>query len=223
MISKKIRMSLMGSLIVGMAGYLAYDMLIDTPSRPTPQAPTPQIVIPSDDVLAQTPTPQPIAAPMVEQPKTEAKEVVVFELSPKAELALDELQRTYFAKLRDARLKAEIAEKKSQRELDEYSSIPNTTPPPRRTPQSEPLTNVVINQVEIKSIVKTPNRTTAWIGSLNGQSRPIQVGAWVGDAKVIEITSNSVRFERNGQYIRKYVAAPLPIAKEKRDVKKYKR
>lgn len=226
MISKKTRMGLMGVIIVMMVGYLAFDTFIDTPPRPTPRlTQSDNVLAQSDNVLTQSrlPMSKTLSAPLEKEPKAEKKDVVVFTLSPKAELALNELQSTYFSKLRDARLKAQIAEKKSQRELDEYNAPPQHQPPRRTTQDTEPLTDVIINQVEVKSIVKTPTRTTAWIGSLNGQARPIQVGAWVGDAKVIDITSNSVRFKRKGQTIQKYVAAPLPTAKEKKDAKKYQR
>ncbi|MGL1255020.1 hypothetical protein ACSTLX_25030, partial [Vibrio parahaemolyticus] len=64
-------------------------------------------------------------------------------------------------------------------------------------------------------------RITAWIEAEEGGARPVQRGAWVGSAKVVDITKDSVRFvTESGKSITKYVDTPMPTVEAQDDTKR---
>ncbi|AUW07636.1 hypothetical protein [Vibrio campbellii] len=148
--------------------------------------------------------------PTIESPPS----MVTFTLSHKAQAVLDALEETYLSQVTDAKLTAQIAAQQRQDTLTQLTQNDIVVD----TPVIEP-TLATIDRLTVKSIVSTPNRITAWV-ELNGQTVPIQRGAWINDVRALNITKDFVRFvNKQGKEFTKYVDTALPIVSEKDDGK----
>lgn len=246
--AKTVRMTGMGVIAFAMMGWMGYDFL-SQPSTPpmSSDVPTELFAEPVDsstqDVAmlaadeAIPPQPKLVAEPPQEQ---EAVEVVVhdvidgsispaptaadllpenvptvtFTLSHRAQAVLNALEETYLSQVTDAKLTAQIAAQQRQDTLTQLTQNDIVVD----TPVIEP-TLATIDRLTVKSIVSTPNRITAWV-ELNGQTVPIQRGAWINDVRALNITKDFVRFvNKQGKEFTKYVDTALPIVSEKDDGK----
>lgn len=239
---KTIRMVGMGTLAVGMAGWMAVDFL-SHPSTPPMSSDVPTEILTQVDespeqevamlVAEQTLEPEseftlevePESALLKEvvmeepqihtQPKTESlsQPMVTFTLSERAQTVLDALEDTYISQVTDAKLTAQIAEQQRQDALNQMTQEVVID-----TPVFAPTIST-IDRLTVKSIVSTPTRITAWV-EIHGQTVPIQRGAWVDDVRAVNITKDFVRFvNKRGEEFTKYVDTTLPIVSEKNDGK----
>ncbi len=227
--AKNLRFIIMGGLSLAMIAWLAFDFLSGASKHPMPNAfDVSQHAEDSVDVTAKflsdtvqditksKPVLQPTPSKEDAQPETKPDNTNVFELSDRADEVLTELETTYLSEIKQARIKAQIKEYESQQALDNYIA----PPAPVKTPTA-PLTHALISQVKVKSIVQSPTRITAWIEAEEGGARPVQRGAWVGSAKVADITKDSVRFvTESGKSITKYVDTPMPTVEAQDDTKR---
>jgi len=238
---KQLRFIIMGLLAAAMVAWMAWDY-ISTPPAPivdnTWQAPLPDTVPPTsfaneqpdnveslddgsalvhaEEILDITPP------STIDEAATQAQTVQVapvqpittpvstFVLSDRAQAVLDELEETYLSQVKKARLDAQHQVTESEKKL---SSL--TTPiTPVKTDATRHLS--LLERLKIKSIVQTTNRVTAWVEAIEGQARPIKVGAYVGNARATAITKEYVQFTTaDGKRITKYVeSAVMPTSVE---------
>ncbi len=227
--AKNLRFIIMGGLSILMLGWLAFDFLSGASKHPMPNAfdvsqhAEEHVDVTANflsdtvqDVTKSSPVLQPTPSKEDAQPETKPDNTRVFELSNRADEVLTELETTYLSEIKQARIKAQIKEYESQQALDNYIAPPKPVKAP-----TAPLTHALISQVKVKSIVQSPTRITAWIEAEEGGARPVQRGAWVGNAKVADITKNSVRFvTESGKSITKYVDTPMPTVEAQDDPKR---
>lgn len=246
--AKTVRITGMGVIAFAMMGWMGYDFL-SQPSTPpmSSDVPTELFAEPVDSstqdvaMLAadEAITPQPDEAtkpkqevvdvaittsigattslvdaeekrPTIESPPS----MVTFTLSHRAQAVLDALEETYLSQVTDAKLTAQIAAQQRQDALTQLTQNDIVVDAPVIEP-----TLATIDRFTVKSIVSTPNRITAWV-ELNGQTVPIQRGAWINDVRALNITKDFVRFvNKQGKEFTKYVDTALPIVSEKDDGK----
>lgn len=240
---KTIRMVGMGTLAVGMAGWMAVDFL-SQPSTPPMSSDVPteiltqvdnspeqevamlmaeQTLEPTPDLILEVePEPALVSSVVMEepqihtQPKTESlsQPMVTFTLSERAQTVLNALEETYISQVTDAKLTAKISEQQRQDALNQMTQEVVVMDAPVFAP-----TISTIDRLTVKSIVSTPTRITAWV-EIHGQTVPIQRGAWVDDVRAVNITKDFVRFvNKRGEEFTKYVDTTLPIVSEKNDGK----
>lgn len=248
--AKTIRMTGMGVIAFAMMGWMGYDFLSQPSTPPmTSDVPT-EIYVEPVDVPPQEETgltPEEIMPPLPETIDLQTQErqianaassnirvnefiaaeetamvasteapstVVTFTLSHRAQAVLNALEETYLSQVTDAKLTAQIAAQQRQDTLTQLTQNDIVVD----TPVIEP-TLATIDRLTVKSIVSTPNRITAWV-ELNGQTVPIQRGAWINDVRALNITKDFVRFvNKQGKEFTKYVDTALPIVSEKDDGK----
>ncbi|HGZ7314698.1 TPA: hypothetical protein ACOL2D_004105 [Vibrio parahaemolyticus] len=225
--AKNLRFIIMGGLSLIMIAWLAFDFLSGASKHPVPSAlDVSQHAEENVDVTAKflSDTVQDISknaselpSRTTEEPETQSTtDTAVFELSDRADEVLTELESTYLSEIKQARIKAQIKEYESQQTLNNY-----VAPPAPVKESVSPLTHALISQIKVKSIVQSPTRITAWVEADEGTARPVQRGAWVGNAKVADITKDSVRFVTdNGKSITKYVDTPTPTVEVQNEVKR---
>ncbi|HFQ5058995.1 hypothetical protein WM008_19720 [Vibrio vulnificus] len=230
---KTLRMVGMGILAISMASWLAVDFL-SSPNTPliSSDGPTEIFSEPvhrTEDVVAtlvveEVVSPKPANAQPVETtPPIELNvvsttkpnaPVVTFTLSNRAQAVLNALEETYLSQVTDAKLTAQIAAQQRQDTLDQLTQEAIIIEHP-----AVPLPLSSLDRLTVKSIVSTPKRITAWV-ELNGQTVPIQHGAWVEDVKALNITKDFVQFiDKQGRTLTKYVETVLPTVSEKNDGK----
>ncbi|HHY0626230.1 TPA: hypothetical protein ACVU5F_004304 [Vibrio parahaemolyticus] len=227
-VAKNLRFIIMGGLSIAMLGWLGFDFLTSASHHPMPNAlDVSQHAEENVDVTANflSDTVQRVSEKTSElpsrtfeepTPSDDTADSAIFELSDRAEEVLTELESTYLSEVKQARIKAQIKEYESQQALDNYIAPPK----PVKAPVS-PLTHALISQIKVKSIVQSPTRITAWVEAEEGTARPIQRGAWVGNAKVADITKDSVRFiTDSGKSVTKYVDTPTPTVEVQDEVKR---
>ncbi len=228
--AKNLRFIIMGGLSLIMIAWLAFDFLSGAHKYPMPsgldvrQHAKENVDVTAkflSDTVQDTTTSESVLQPthpkesMQKQPEAKP-DAAVFELSDRANEVLTELESTYLSEIKQARIKAQIKEYESQQTLNNYVA----PPPPAKEPVS-PLTHALISQIKVKSIVQSPTRITAWVEAEEGGARPVQRGAWVGNAQVADITKDSVRFVTdNGKSITKYVDTPTPTVEVQDAVKR---
>ncbi|RJX65860.1 hypothetical protein DZ860_21105 [Vibrio sinensis] len=219
---KKIRMAVLATIGLSMVGYMAFDMLSGSSSTPPPissnlnepnthepnldfmveaasLAPAPQFEPQDEALLSQNVTMQPESLTTT----------VTYQASIKAKEVLDALEATYISKVNTDKLTAQIAEQTTKQSLDAMQLPPQAVVETITTPVT-PNTSV-IDAIEVKSIVVTPTRTTAWL-SVNGENIPVQYGVWVGDVRVVNITKDFVRFSnKDGKGFTKHVPSSATI------------
>ncbi len=204
----------LGALILAMLIWLALDFL--SPSKPARPHQASNIEA-SVDLAAHfhpsaaepdtLPEPEPKLQPKAPHMPPPKPQVSAFTLSDRATEVLTELETTYLSTIRQARLEAQLKEQQSSQKLSTY-----LTPSQPKT-QTKPLSQAQLSEVSVKSIVQSPERITAWIAVGKGSARPVQRGAWVGSAKVADISKDAVRFlSEDGTVTTKYVDMPTPIA-----------
>ncbi|WP_322805340.1 hypothetical protein SO574_23505 (plasmid) [Vibrio alfacsensis] len=240
---KTIRMVGMGTLAVGMVGWMGVDFL-SQPSTPPMSSDVPTEILTQVDespeqevamlVAEQALDPEPEFVLEVEaesarlkevamdepqihtQPKMESlsQPMVTFTLSESAQTVLEALEETYISQVTDAKLTAQIAQQQRQDALNQMTQEVVVMDTPVFAP-----TLSTVDRLTVKSIVSTPTRITAWV-EINGQTVPIQRGAWVDDVRAVNITKDFVRFvNKRGEEFTKYVDTTLPIVSEKHDGK----
>ncbi|WP_017187970.1 hypothetical protein [Vibrio harveyi] len=247
---KTIRMIGMGGIAIAMIAWMGYDFLSQPTTPPiSSDVPTEIYVEPADaQPLEETSlTPEESIPPLAEiiDQQTQARQttntvssnasvseliaaenaamiastevpspMVTFTLSNRAQKVLDALEETYISQVTDAKLTAQIAARTRQDELDKLTEKEEVT-----IVTSFDTSKSTIDLLTVKSIVSTPKRITAWI-ELNGQTVPIQRGAWIDDVRALNITKDFVRFvNKQGKEFTKYVDTALPILSEKDDDK----
>ncbi|EJN6713233.1 hypothetical protein NQN45_004091 [Vibrio vulnificus] len=235
---KTLRMVGMGTLAIGMVGWMAVDFL-STPSTPPMSSEVPTEILtqvdesPEQEVAmlvaehALEPTPEfvlevapgsarvkevVIDEPLIHvQPKSESRTqpVVTFALSNRAQAVLNALEETYLSQVTDAKLTAQIAAQQRQEAFNQLTTEEIIIAAPTPAPAFS-----AIDRLTVKSIVSTPTRITAWV-ELNGQTHPIQRGAWVADVRALNITKDFVQFtNQQGDTFTKYVDTTLPTVSE---------
>ncbi|EHJ9985262.1 hypothetical protein KB976_004399 [Vibrio parahaemolyticus] len=232
-VAKNLRFIIMGGLSVVMLGWLGFDFLTNASQHPMPNAlDVSQHAEENVDVTANflSDTVQSVSEKTSELPSRQlpsrtfeeptptddTADSAIFELSDRAEEVLTELESTYLSEVKQARIKAQIKEYDSQQTLNNYIA-----PPKPVKAEAPPLTHALISQIKVKSIVQSPTRITAWVEAEEGTARPVERGAWVGNAKVADITKDSVRFiTDNGKSITKYVDTPTPTVEVQDEVKR---
>lgn len=226
---KKIRMGVLAAVGLSMVGYMAFDMLISQSSTPPPIAsnvtepnlefmqeaaslsPAPQFEAHGEQLQPES---RDVLLPATAYDASQAQTVITYQPSQKAQDVLNSLEATYLSKVNTDKLNAQIAEEKSQQSLEALAPMPQTVVETTVQPSTE--TASIIDAIQVKSIVVTPKRTTAWL-SVNGENIPVEYGVWVGDVRVVNITKDFVRFNnKQGKGFTKYVPSAMnpPIVKE---------
>lgn len=237
---KQLRFIIMGLLAAGMVAWMAWDY-ISTPPAPivdnTWEEPLPDTVQPTsfvneqpdnvestvrgttvyvEDTLEVAPPSDrekaatPAQTVQVAQTQPITPPVPTFVLSDRAQAVLDELEETYLNQVKKARLDAQHQATESEKKLNSL-----TAPiAPVKTDTTRHLS--LLERLKVKSIVQTTNRVTAWVEVIEGQARPIKVGAYVGSARATAITKEYVQFTTtDGKRITKYVeSAVMPTSVE---------
>lgn len=214
--TKKIRMTVLGVLGLSMVGYMAFEALSGSSSTPPPISSN--VSEPNLDFMEEAASLPP--APKFEeareewqpetayaQPETQST-VITYQPSQKAKDVLDALEVTYISKVNTDKLTAQIAEETTKQSLDamqpQAQMVVETAPPVIENAS-------VIDAIQVKSIVVTPKRSTAWL-SVNGENIPVQYGVWVGDVRVVNITKDFVRFvNKKGAEFTKHVPSSATI------------
>ncbi len=245
--AKTVRIAGMSVIAFAMMGWMGYDFL-SKPSTPPMNSDVPTEVFAVDNAAqdvamlaadeAITPqsefvakpiqevvdveintTPTGATAPLVyaeeiQSPDEDTPPMVTFTLSNRSQAILDALEDTYISQVTDAKLTAQIAQQQRQ---DTFNQLTQDDVVVETSVFIPTLTT--IDRLTVKSIVSTPNRITAWV-ELNGQTVPIQRGAWVDDVRALNITKDFVRFvNKQGKEFTKYVDTSLPIVSENDDGK----
>jgi len=212
---KKIGKAALLVMMILMLAYMAFDSLTGSNSTPPPISSS--VVEPNhnymDEPASLVPTPKieeqsdivPIEnAYAPPEPQTT---IITYQPSQKAKDVLDALEATYISKVNTDKLTAQIAEKKEKQSLDamQPQSVVEVIQPPVME------TTSMIDSIQVKSIVVTPKRSTAWL-SVNDENIPVQYGVWVGDVRVVNITKDFVRFvNKNGAEFTKHVPSSAVI------------
>ena len=200
---KKIALGVGGLLIVGMASSMVMDMFYS----PAPK----KAVVTSTQSVTVTPVITAKATPTMLQP-------IILELSDNAADVISALDAYYLSTVKNQAISAEILELEGQQKLDElkenalYGEFKSE---PVVVVQQKQATPSVIERLQINSIISNPNNMIAFI-DIAGQLIPVKKGESVEDAKVHDITRNTVVFKRGNKLITKYIkAAPIKVVMNK--------
>lgn len=200
---KKIALGIGGLLIAGMASSIVMDMIDSPTSR--------QATVTSTHLATTAPVVTAKTTPTTLQP-------IVLELSNNAADVITALDSFYLSTVKNQAISAEILELEGQRKLDELKEnalYGEFKPEPVVVIQQKQAAPSVIERLQIKSIISNPNNMTAFI-DIAGQLIPVKKGEWVEDAKVHNITRNTVVFKRSNKLTTKYIkAAPIKVVKDK--------
>ena len=200
---KKIALSVGGLLIVGMASSIVMDMFGNPTSRTA--AATSTHLVTTSPVITEK------ATPTMLQP-------IILELSDNAADVISALDAFYLSTVKNQAINAEILELEGQQKLDELKDdalYGKFTSEPVVVVQQKKATPSVIERLQINSIISNPNNMIAFI-DIAGQLIPVKKGESVEDAKVHNITRNTVVFKRGNKLITKYIkAAPIKVVIEK--------
>ncbi len=223
---KIIRMSALGIFILSMIGYMAFDAM-STPPKTPPIAPS---VEESEVISTQEMPITPITSidegevseidesevklpPTVSTEPNEVVRVVTYQPTHKATQVIEALEDTYISEVNKKKLAAQIAEKIEKQTLESMSIEVLQSSTPASTEQAQ-TSYSLMDGLTVKSIVVTPKRTAAWL-NVNGEEIPVEMGVWVGNYRVVNITKDFVRFnDKQGQgftkYVPSFVATPIP-------------
>ena len=201
---KKIALGVGGLLIVGMASSMVMDMFYSPAPKKAVVTSTQSVTVIPAAVTAK-------ATPTTLQP-------IVLELSNNAADVITALDSFYLSTVKNQAINAEILELEGQQKLDELKKNALSgefKSEPVVVVQQKKATPSVIERLQIKSIISNPNNMIAFI-DIAGQLIPVKKGESVEDAKVHNITRNTVVFKRGNKLITKYIkAAPIKVVIEK--------
>ncbi len=148
---------------------------------------------------------------VIDQPNLSAPST--FTLSNKAQAMLNAFEDTALSKVEEARMQAKLKAQTTQKAYFE-TMTPKTDPP--SPPVNDPNASI-IDLIEVKSIIATPARTTAWV-SLQGQTVPVQQHANIQGVRVVDIQPGAIQFkDAKGRLHTKFVAAIVTKKEEKHD------
>ncbi|MGR6830995.1 hypothetical protein [Aliivibrio wodanis] len=206
---KKIAVGIGGLLIVGMASSIAIDMLGSPTSRAS-----------AAPVVFEEPQTMQYQSVYYKADKDNSVPSVVIPLSYNATDMINALETVLLSTVKTQAINAEIIELEGQQKLDELKEnalYGNIAPEPVvvvQQKQAKPSPSV-IERLQIKSIISNPNNMIAFI-DIAGQLIPVKKGELVEDAKVHNITRNTVVFKRGNKLTTKYIkAAPIKVVIEK--------
>ena len=150
---------------------------------------------------------------VIDQPNLSTPPFTTFTLSNKAQAMLNAFEDTALSKVEEARMQAKLKAQTTQKAYFE-TMTPKTDPP--SPPVNDPNASI-IDLIEVKSIIATPARTTAWV-SLQGQTVPVQQHANIQGVRVVDIQPGAIQFkDAKGRLHTKFVAAIVTKKEEEHD------
>ncbi|WP_234497871.1 hypothetical protein [Vibrio maritimus] len=215
---KKILNGVMVLGIATMVGFMLYDVLFSTPSKPTHplnevafEAEEQHETLPSTPVLDIALTPQTLSHGEIaslpsesvvkrELPPTQYQLV----LPPDVEAALDDLKSDYFSQIKTNANHSKIAQLQSQQSLDALHAPP--VPVTNTAVDSHQLdVPALVRALTLRSIVFNPIQKTAWF-ELSGELIPVKERAWIEEVRVYKISKTTVvLIDKNGRTYTKYM------------------
>ena len=150
---------------------------------------------------------------VIDQPNLSTPPFTTFTLSNKAQAMLNAFEDTALSKVEEARMQAKLKAQTTQKAYFE-TMTPKTDPP--SPPVNDPNASI-IDLIEVKSIIATPARTTAWV-SLQGQTLSVQQHANIQGVRVVDIQPGAIQFkDAKGRLHTKFVAAIVTKKEEEHD------
>lgn len=189
------------------------EVIIDDEAMEQPSLSTPSDVELTSASTLMTPGEVIIDDDVIDQPNLSTPPFTTFTLSNKAQAMLNAFEDTALSKVEEARMQAKLKAQTTQKAYFE-TMTPKTDPP--SPPVNDPNASI-IDLIEVKSIIATPARTTAWV-SLQGQTVPVQQHANIQGVRVVDIQPGAIQFkDTKGRLHTKFVAAIVTKKEEEHD------